>query len=375
MEDIAFSGSLDEMQTECRRLGLDHTGDAPVLRKRLSRQLSLDQENIAPHKNRRESKIHVKNDQFFGEGGAVDRFDKCISMPLFGLETNSVVELAWSIPATWYGIPMISQTVFPFVLASMVESTSSNSILQNLQTPLAGVSVGLVGVNLFRHVRLSLISQALDESDYDKEGIIHLYMPIPMNPKALVASVLLAPHIALLGLSQFASPQGFSAACYFLANWVGSLSIVMVLKLLGGRSRPAYSLDHETIGKRHFEQHQWFLRHPMTRFGSFPSGDAACAGAFFFASNQMMGGSQAWFYAAGVGFLGSLTGRMFFHAHHALDVIVGGVVAFAVSRATMAYIPPSVVGWKHVLALQSSFFVISALKKVVKKAGGEAPRF
>jgi len=302
----------------------------------------------------------------FGEGGYIDALDKAISMPLFKLEVPESVELVWSYPALWFGIPSIGQGVIALVVATYADSSPHKSLMHNLSSPLALTTVGIVAVAAARHLQLSLQSQKLTESQYTDSGIVYLYVPVPSKPKTLILTAIAAPHLALALTKVLASPAGHEAACYYLLNWSATLIVTMSAKIAASRQRPAFILSPEEGGHRYFPQHQWFLRQPMTRFGSFPSGDAAMAGAFYFSTNHLFN-SAHWNIASKCAFTLALSGRMFFHAHHALDVIFGGVTAYVVSQGIQTFLPVAQVSWHHLLLVQSSFFFINKAKSYTMK--------
>ena len=62
------------------------------------------------------------------EGGCVDRLDKALSMPLFTLELPVALEIAWSAPGAWFGVPVIAQGVAPLVIAGASRSAATRSL-------------------------------------------------------------------------------------------------------------------------------------------------------------------------------------------------------------------------------------------------------
>lgn len=90
--------------------------------------------------------------------------------------------------------------------------------------------------------------------------------------------------------------------------------------------------------KRHLPQNQHILRSPTTRNGSFPSGDvsgaAALAASAATASAAAAPMALLWVLIP----LSSAFGRVFFHAHHVIDVTCGALLGLAVPLATRAVV-------------------------------------
>ena len=78
--------------------------------------------------------------------------------------------------------------------------------------------------------------------------------------------------------------------------------------------------------RREFRQLQTGLNRNSTAHASFPSGDAAGA-AVFAASAFLLSGKALWLLIAPL----ASFGRMYFHAHHLLDVSVGVLIGFVVT--------------------------------------------
>jgi membrane-associated phospholipid phosphatase len=347
------------------------------------------------------------------EGGCVDRLDKALSMPLFTLELPVALEIAWSAPGAWFGVPVIAQGVAPLVIAGASRSAATRSLSCPHCTATAS--------NVFRPLFLPSLSPSLsslvavvDHCAKDSQSVPWTESPLVRFALAPVVLALLvwwtilvrqmlgmttrtdfkqrrgiraayqmfdskgmtllltlaAPHLALLCTSLWAGPHGHTAAAFYSIAWALAVTPSEMLKSVFKRQRPAFCLREElaegTVYRR-LGQMQSLLRSRETRHKSFPSGDAAGAMAFcssgvlitcssLFAhadvaaavnallhpesgSGASSGVAQAalplvaklastppflFFSACAVL---SASGRMFFHAHHFVDVAMGQLCA------------------------------------------------
>jgi membrane-associated phospholipid phosphatase len=150
---------------------------------------------------------------------------------------------------------------------------------------------------------------------------------------------------------------GIVSMQYFALSTLWTQSIVLVIKRLACRQRPCLRnfsppLPERTVPLAIFVKHSKYARE------SFPSGDAAQA-MVFVASMWRVGFSPLWL---GLVVL-SGAGRVFFHAHHVLDVLAGISIAIFGSLCVHSWAAREV-AW-YVMAAAVVAFVV--FEKVVRR--------
>ena len=108
--------------------------------------------------------------------------------------------------------------------------------------------------------------------------------------------------------------------------------VILFLKQTCRRLRPGAALVKSLTSVPRFFPHVSFLDcKGLEAFESFPSGDAAGAMCFSTVLADVLGSNVAYAFAAAACF-----GRMYFFAHHALDVAAGAGIAYVVTAACRA---------------------------------------
>ena len=99
---------------------------------------------------------------------------------------------------------------------------------------------------------------------------------------------------------------------------------------------------------------QTMMRHRSAR-ASFPSGDSAGAAAMA-VSCMLVTGRWQWALLAVL----SAGGRMFFHAHHLMDVVAGCAVGAGCTMGLHAALGGAweLCGWRHYACVQAAFLVV-----------------
>jgi membrane-associated phospholipid phosphatase len=140
----------------------------------------------------------------------------------------------------------------------------------------------------------------------------------------------LFPSLALpMGLGRMYSPQGYKAAMFFIVSWMVAQGISAGLKTAFSRTRPAVAtltaLRIKQVN-RAFPSYRAMLSIGESVFESFPSGDSV--GAACFSATMYILNAPTWTVLLCV-----LTAfcRMYFHAHHLLDVSAGLLLGWVVS--------------------------------------------
>lgn len=126
-----------------------------------------------------------------------------------------------------------------------------------------------------------------------------------------------------------------SPAIWLLSSWFALTNGMNVVKYSAARTRPAACLKHELASvRRAFPVLGIQFASGQTVTESFFSGDAAGSGLIATAS-IMLGHSHYWMLMPVVTGLG----RMYIHAHHALDVVVGALFGAGIALAFNQLLP------------------------------------
>ena len=168
--------------------------------------------------------------------------------------------------------------------------------------------------------------------------------------------------------------DGYHAACFYTCAWCLAQLLCGLFKARAGRRRPIHALKRELchVRRRLAPYVCVGLASGRNAIESFPSGDSAGGGVFAAAlwrcARAPVGGAPlCWAFALAAGF-----GRMFFHAHHALDVAAGAALGAASTLALDAALGGAgfggggggpgagwrAVGFVHVLAAFAAFWCL-----------------
>lgn len=267
----------------------------------------------------------------------LDRLDKGISSLVFRLVLPPPLEYALSIPGAWFGCPIFSLGLIPLALAGINGRGTSAAKLTVL--PL------LAGLGLW----LKCASAGRDPAAAARgEGIRGLYMVVFNKPLVFLA----LPHAAMLlihatGLGAYGQP-----AALYLTSWYLVQAAIEALKSLTWRLRPTVVLAEElkTV-RRTLPELPASVQDASQANSSFPSGDAAGGAAF--ATALALASPELWAPSMATAALCCL-GRMYFHAHHLLDVLVGALLGHSIvlllSRSSSFH-------WGHVFCAKLAFMI------------------
>jgi membrane-associated phospholipid phosphatase len=309
--------------------------------------------------------VAAQASRFPRDGDALDAFDNWLSSPIFHLRLSKPAELLLSIPGCFFGMPAAGAPA-ALLLALLTGGHGGSSTAWPLTAMLA---VALLCI----HFRLML---AWDEAR-------------PVATAALAArtvysvgSVAVAPLLAI-GAAQALELPGGGAAYAYLLVWYSAIGPVLALKQAARRRRPIAAAHHpgNPLPHKALRAIRCIISHDSN--ASFPSGDAAGAVAFALPLWRCAGLPVA----AVACVLLSCAGRLYWQAHHLLDVTFGALVAL--SSAVLVEAALSERGglcsatWWHpigaqagVLALVKTLKLDSKLTKAVLRAapGGQPMR-
>jgi membrane-associated phospholipid phosphatase len=187
---------------------------------------------------------------------------------------------------------------------------------------------------------------------------IRQWMLDPLNMRLIMAQKIvpyIGPIHMLLAAVFSAHVDAVAAVSFYVCTWFYSQLVNQSLKNTFWRSRPTTSLseDRGELAARHFPQFKMRLKELPECLESFPSGDSAGAGAFGFCATVFTG-NPLWLLVTVAG----MFGRVFIHAHHIFDVVIGGSIG-VLSAALLDW---TIGGWqncgvKHMLLATAFSFI------------------
>lgn len=249
------------------------------------------------------------------DGGVIDRLDKTLSAPIFRLQLGLVMESILSVPGCFFGMPAV-MAVAPGLTAVCVHVQRHGQIPMHHRSAASLAGLGMTTIWLFWQW-MNVLSAA--------DGVSRAW--ILYSPRVFIA----APVAGLI-LSYTATDDEVAraSAALYLVSWFVTVLPILALKGLCRRRRPLAS-DAVHIGpnaaaaakKKALSTIVLMLRKGDPN-AAFPSGDVAGAVSFAYPLWRC-GGLNAGVAAMLV--LLSAFGRMYWHAHHALDVIVAALIA------------------------------------------------
>lgn len=257
--------------------------------------------------------------------------DEEYSKPLFARSLPYLVELAFSLPANWFGLTpslLIGPMWTGLVLGPQVAPTFNVKLL--------------VFAILFTIPLLAAWASLL-------RGHSGPYKKVFMGQESLSLCPLISVATCYCLID---NPELFSMAVYPLFLWMPSLVCVLLAKRTFLRQRPCTNPSYSKfIENKHFQ----IITKTMAQHSgneSFPSGDAA--GAMAFAVTAVLAGRTN--LGVTIALL-ACTGRVYYLAHHVLDTIAGCLTTLAVHLVLSEGFGFSFTGLTvvHPLAMQVGF--------------------
>ena len=276
--------------------------------------------------------------------GPLDRLDKALTYPISSLYLG-FLEVPLTVIGTWFGIPLTAMALAPLVLAA-VESPSCLPIV---------VASGLFSSAMLL-VWFHRLSNGTEESFY---AFPHLLLFIVVLVVQVFASLCQSYLPGTVG-----SPSRVSSL--YLCSYLLTQTVVLYLKLKTRRLRPALARPQAYVTlPRLFPAITFVGKTGFMVFESFPSGDSAGSLCFAVLLSRALGGSS-W---PAVLPLISAFGRIYFFAHHILDVIAGWSIGFFVT-ALCVKLDQGTEGWpfdrlRHYLLPENGFGIMHVLVVMV----------
>ena len=255
----------------------------------------------------------------------LDALDKQLSEPIFaGRLPFAFLEFLLSITGNWFGSVCFASTTLPLLIAICFEKDIS------IWHPWYGLVLCMIGINL----TLWVLVLSPKRSASSKRARMIFYGPVlgGIAPAIGVAVLYISP------LSSMAKTMGYFQIC----SWSIGVIPTAILKPLVKRTRPAsWILEAPNTANERIQRLQKAAQakhiHTLPKLftldgkASFPSRDAAgvtssmYALVFLYPSQESFGAVRILGIAC---ILLSCFGRMYFLAHHLLDVLTGAVTAY-----------------------------------------------
>jgi len=269
--------------------------------------------------------------------GAIDMLDKTISRCVMELQIG---QLEWllSVPGCFFGMAPIL-IVGPLTLATLATTSPAVGI---------GLTQAILGMMWL--------------------GILCVWYAFCAGRPELAQKFLYAKHAYLFGpmlgiaLARLAGPEAWSVGAWFIIAWSVTLVPVLILKGRTKRRRPAVCVPNLIPDVPRVIK---ILPLMLTKDAnaSFPSGDVAGAGAF--GATLALGCDKP---ILGISLVAlSALGRMYWRAHHFLDVCGGAVIgSIACVLVNNCLVNVHSVSWWHPILAHVSLvgFMINAHRAV-----------
>ena len=238
-------------------------------------------------------------------GSTLDVIDKALTWP-FNRMYVSVLEVPLTVVGTWFGIPVTSMSLCALILGAATSRTFHLSLLSLLFFVLALLAWFV------------LLSRGKHDDFYS------------LSKNALFGAIIgaqVATHVSFRMNPDSPNPEAVSA--WYLISYLLTQLIVCYLKAVCRRMRPGAALSSSLSSVPRLFPLVTFLNcKGFMVFESFPSGDAAGAMCFSCVLAAVTQSDYAYVFAAVAS-----AGRMYFFAHHFIDVAVGAGIAYSVTRA------------------------------------------
>ena len=266
----------------------------------------------------RGTRVAPKDSTWPCDGGNIDAADKWLSRPIFRLQLGRTAEWLLSIPGNFFGMPatlLVSPTAIGCAVGGCSHAHSAALALAII------CAVALTA-------RWAAFNVAQDGSASSIALI--LYQP---------STVVVAPVLGTALAHCIVDPgPGRHAASFHITAWFAGVTPVLYLKQLTSRRRPVAS-KAEHVGqaavaaasaKQLSNIPAMLLRSDCN--ASFPSGDVGAAAAVSYILVRWCGYTKMAVACVAL----SAFGRMYWQAHHLLDVVAGALVSLVTCRVVDA---------------------------------------
>ena len=290
------------------------------------------------------------------EDSLVDRLDKSLSLLVFTMSLGTTAEVLLSVPGTWFGLPTPAWGLAPLAITFYSEFAhlpgTADYVPAQLLSAEAAASVqsGLVTLGLGSRASASFVALALVPTALWLATHVRYLVKGRFIRAYTATKYLMAPAMQVPILIAHHCDASFSTGAWFVIAWVVAETVGFVLKVSSARRRPRVSpaiAQQLASVPRAFPEVQTMLMVGESTLESFPSGDTI--GAAVFSAQLLAMGAPAWTAVFG---LTTAFCRVYFHAHHVLDVAAGLVIGFATVRVLPALLPMhSTTAWHEGAAL------------------------
>jgi len=275
------------------------------------------------------------------DGGYLDRIDKWFSNCFFTCSIGTFFEIPLSVLGTWFGVPVTSLLLQPMIIV-VIADYNNNDTNNNYyhywggSILFASLTIICFGMYLIYWFTLLYSPTRNSASIFDLLGTKYLI--------GCVFIVQIVSRILLPSSSKASTSASASLGSYHLCLYLLSQIVALQLKTLAHRKRPGLcdSLQSELKKvRRHFPELTYMNASGYAVFESFPSADAAGAMIFSCAlslaiknnddddddDNSSAAATSNWVY---IFVIITSFGRMYYWAHHLLDVLVGCMIPYLI---------------------------------------------
>lgn len=305
--------------------------------------------------------------RFPADGGVVDRFDKALSSPFFYLYLGPL-EILFSLPGAVFGTaPFLF--LAPLTLSSVQQQQGLGSL--HFYVCLFGwFAYTALWANFLGFFGTARGGRSAERFLWDK----YAYAAGPLLgilTSALLSSV---ENENLNYSSELGPAWSWQPGAFFVTCWSSSLFPIMLLKRNALRRRPCASLP-KPLPKKYLPNFVASLEHDGN--ASFPSGDVSGSVSFAFAfykTFQLQAGKEndiALYIAVACVCL-SVFGRLYWLAHHVMDVSIGGSISLATATLIFQLLEGNILAiqWWHPVIAHGALLTLltTAFKKIEEKS-------
>jgi membrane-associated phospholipid phosphatase len=278
---------------------------------------------------------------FFPSNSFVDHFDRRLSKPIFFFDRfHPYLDHLLLIPGTWFGLPT---PTWGFASTTLVWYHEHMSDLMSFRSTSFLLLLIIIPLIIYTVVFITGIGNPT--TIYNPKG----QLPIPL---------------VLWSTIWYITNTHRGPGAFFAVAWSMAQATTHLVKITAGRVRPIKSFDVRHV-KREFKELRFMFSEGQTVLESFPSADAAGAGSLA-GTLYLMNIWWGWILLLSAT---SMFSRLYFHAHHLLDVIVGVLIGWSCSMVLYYYVCNSrldVLSAKEVLISALTFIFIHVGSKPLR---------
>lgn len=181
------------------------------------------------------------------EGSAVDRVDKRLSMPIFTLDLGPAVEILWTVPGMWCGVPIFANSAVPLSLALYSDTALRSTLATNVVLPISALCILYWGLGVWES--FYKVTATPDDAMFAR-GAIRFYSIFATQRKLLntltsIATIVGLPHLCAHLASRQGSAPAAHTVLFFCMGWLNMVWSCELLKSAFSRQRPCFCLEDQ----------------------------------------------------------------------------------------------------------------------------------